>query len=138
MPNSVTDSSGEPPPNVAVERISLVAAYFGLCAVGAAFATVLAIIAIAFPELGWHEQTQPQLGTPGVAVTLLVLLTFALGNTYLQLRRRRRIGALLAGACLGATVVSSLWAHEYNWWILAQTLGVVLLIRAWRYLEPGP
>lgn len=134
MSDILSEQASETPHVAALERVKIVTAYFGLCAGSAAILTLVAVVGVAFPRLGWR--THP--GNAPLGLALLTIGTFALARTYFLLRRQRRSGAIAAGLCLAASLSGSLWAREYSWSLFPPALGLIFLAGAWRHFRRDP
>jgi hypothetical protein len=117
-----------PPPG----RLGAASLYFLFSGVLGALATIAIGAAIADPSLAFA--TLPK--NPVVALAACWLLTFGSFRTNQLLFRRTKSGGLLAVACLACSLIGSLQAGQYGWFILGlPAVGLALLVSAWRHLE---
>jgi len=113
-------------------RISAVSLYFAVSGVLGAMATIAVGAAIADPSLAFA--TIPK--NPIVALAACWLLTFGSFRTNQLLSRRTKSGGYLAMACLACSLIGSVQAGQYGWFVLGlPVVGLGLLASAWRHLE---
>jgi len=113
-------------------RLGLVSLYFAVSGVFAALAMIALGAAVADPSLAFS--TTPR--DPVVALAACWLLTFGSFRTNYLLSRRTKAGGHLAVACLACSLIGSLQAGQYGWFVLGLPIvGLVLLVSAWRHLE---
>ena len=120
----------QPPPRAG--RLSAVSLYFALSGVIGAMATIALGAAIADPTLAFA--TTPK--NPVVALAACWLLTFGSFRTNYLLARRAKAGGHLAATCLACSLIGSVQAGQYGWFVLGLPLvGLGLLASAWRHLD---
>jgi len=109
-----------------------VALYFAVSGVLGAAATLALGVAIADPSLAFT--TTPE--NPVVALAAGWLLTFGSFRTNYLLSRRTKSGGPLAVACLGCSLIGSVQAGQYGWFVLGlPVIGLALLASVWRHLD---
>jgi len=109
-----------------------VSLYFVFSGVLGALATIALGLAIADPSLAFA--TTPK--NPVVALAACWLLTFGSFRTNYLLSRRAKSGGYMAAACLGCSLLGSLQAGQYGWFVLGlPAVGLALLASAWRHLD---
>ena len=113
-------------------RLSAVSLYFAFSGVLGALATIAIGAAIADPSLAFA--TLPK--NPVVALAACWLLTFGSFRTTQLLSRRTKVGAYMAVSCLACSLIGSVQAGQYGWFVLGlPVVGLGLLASAWRHLE---
>ena len=127
----------EPPepneqPAPAPGRLAAVSFYFAVSGVLGALATIALGASVADPSLAFA--TTPK--NPVVALAAGWLLTFGSFRTSYLLARRMKTGAHLAATCLACSLIGSVQAGQYGWFVLGLPLvGLGLLASAWRHLD---
>jgi len=113
-------------------RLSAVSLYFVFSGVLGALATIALGLAVADPSLAFA--TTPK--NPVVALAACWLLTFGSFRTNYLLSRRVKSGGYMAAACLACSLLGSLQAGQYGWFVLGlPAVGLALLASAWRHLD---
>ena len=113
-------------------RLTVVSLYFVFSGVLGALATIALGAAIADPSLAFA--TTPK--NPVVALAACWLLTFGSFRTKYLLSRRAKAGGYMAVACLGCSLLGSVQAGQYGWFVLGlPAVGLALLASAWRHLN---
>ena len=113
-------------------RLMAVSLYFAVSGVLGAAATIALGVAVADPSMAFA--TTPK--NPVVALAAGWLLTFGSFRTNYLLSRRTKYGGLLAVTCLTCSLIGSLQAGQYGWFVLGlPAIGLALLASAWRHLD---
>lgn len=120
------------PPSPPSGRLSAASFYFAVTGVLAAVATIALGAAVADPSLAFSATPKK----PIVALAAGWLLTFGSFRTSYLLSRRTKSGAHLAVACLACSLIGSVQAGQYGWFVLGLPVaGLALLASAWRHLD---
>ena|SRR5215510_109995 len=113
-------------------RLGVMSLYFAVSGVLGALATIALGAAVADPTLAFS--TTPK--DPVVALAACWLLTFGSFRTNHLLARRTKAGGQLAVACFACSLIGSVQAGQYGWFVLGLPIvGLALLASAWRHLD---
>ena len=116
----------------ATGRLTAASLYFAGSGVLGALATIALGAAIADPSLAFA--TMPK--DPILALAAGWLLTFGSFRTSYLLSGRTKSGGQLAAACLAFSLLGSIQAGQYGWFVLGLPIvGLALLASVWRYLD---
>jgi hypothetical protein len=112
--------------------LGLVAGYFQLAGIAAAFVTAGVATAAFFPRLGWT--TIPR--NPWVALVGGALMTAGFLRTAYLLRSRRKTGGEFALACFLAPLTGYVSGVAPSIWSVGiSACGLALVVSVWRQLE---